>query len=129
MKGWKNWRKVLWYKYRSLKIDVGLFLIQKSMRKLLLVLVFAFIIPSLDWTVWLSMFPELKATAICESQLDPKAYNHDGGAQARGLFQITRKYHPEVSDKQAFNPYWSLRWAINVWYAGDAAKEWTCYKE
>lgn len=86
------------------------------------------IIPQLDFRIWADMFPELKQILICESNLRPDAYNYDKGAHARGIAQITRKYHPEVSDAQAYNPAWSLWWSINVWYAGNAKKEWNCYE-
>jgi hypothetical protein len=33
---------------------------------------------------------------------------------ARGLFQITRCYHPEVSDAQAYNPDFAIPWAVNL---------------
>ena len=75
------------------------------------------------------MFPELEATFQEESGLNPKAYNWDGGAEARGLAQITKKYHPEVSDKQAYNPWFALAWSIDIWHKGKAAKEWTCYRQ
>lgn len=31
---------------------------------------------------------------------------------ARGPLQITRCYHPEITDKQAFDLKWSLAWAL-----------------
>jgi len=43
--------------------------------------------------------------ATCESNLDDQAINtNEKGSQDRGLFQINDKYHPEVSDADAFNP-------------------------
>lgn len=31
---------------------------------------------------------------------------------ARGLLQITSCYHPQVTNEQAFDPYWSLAWGV-----------------
>ena len=99
-------------------------------KKLIIVLVFAWVIPqNLNWIIVLDFFPEVRETLKAESGLNPKAYNWDGGAEARGIAQITKKYHPEISDKQAYDPFWALTWSINVWYKGNAAKEWTCYKK
>jgi len=94
----------------------------------LFLFIFSIVIPQLDFHIWADMFPELKQILLCESNLNPNAYNYDKGAHARGIAQITRKYHPEVSDVQAYNPAWSLWWAINVWYAGNTKKEWSCYE-
>ena len=69
---------------------------------------YAAVAPEKEWMERLKENKTLYRIAKCESSLNPKAYSHDGGAQARGLFQITRKYHPEVSDQQAFDPKWSL---------------------
>jgi len=98
-------------------------------RKICLVLLSIWIIPQLDWRIWLNMWPELETTFQAESRLNPKAYNWDNGAEARGLAQITKKYHPEVSDVQAYNPWFSIAWGIDVFVKGNAAKEWTCYRK
>lgn len=45
--------------------------------------------------------------AYSESRFNPKA---DNGAD-RGLFQINRKYHPEVSDDCSFDAECAARWA------------------
>jgi len=43
--------------------------------------------------------------AKCESSLNEKAVNKNSdGSLDRGLFQINNKYHPEVTDAEAFNP-------------------------
>lgn len=31
---------------------------------------------------------------------------------ARGIWQITRCYHPEITDEQADDPEWSTQWAL-----------------
>jgi hypothetical protein len=49
--------------------------------------------------------------ARCENpRLDPKAVNiNKDGSRDRGLFQINSKWHPEVTDEQAFDPVFSTR--------------------
>jgi hypothetical protein len=49
--------------------------------------------------------------ARCENpKLDPKAVNiNKDGSRDRGLFQINDKWHPEVTDEQAFDPVFSTR--------------------
>lgn len=42
-----------------------------------------------------------------ESSWDPTA--HEG--QDRGIVQINSYWHPEVTDEQAFDPYWAIDWA------------------
>ena len=32
--------------------------------------------------------------------------------RARGLLQITQCYWPQISDAQAFDPEWSIKWAL-----------------
>jgi hypothetical protein len=54
--------------------------------------------------------PELAVrVARCENpKLDPKAVNiNKDGSRDRGLFQINDKWHPQVSDEQAFDPVFS----------------------
>jgi hypothetical protein len=48
--------------------------------------------------------------AKCESSLNPNAKNiNTGGSTDRGLFQINDKYHPEVSDAQAYDPMFATQ--------------------
>jgi len=46
-----------------------------------------------------------------ESEYNPKAKN-DGGEDGvdRGIAQINSKWHPEVTDEQAYDPEWSIKW-------------------
>lgn len=55
--------------------------------------------------------PELAvAVANCESNLDHSAVNtNKDGSRDRGLFQINSKWHPEVSDENAFDPIFSAK--------------------
>jgi len=46
--------------------------------------------------------------AQCESGLNPEAVNvNTDGSRDRGLYQINDKWHPEVTDEQAFDPIFS----------------------
>jgi len=58
--------------------------------------------------------------AKCEnSKLDPKAVNiNKDGSRDRGLFQINDKWHPEVSDEQAFDPIFSTRFFCKAFKEG-----------
>ena len=96
------------------------------MRKLLVVLIFAFIIPQgISFRTWLNMFPELEAVAKCESGFNSQAIGDHG--KSIGLFQIYLPSHPTITKKQALDPYWSLAWAINRYYAGEL-NIWVCHR-
>jgi len=60
-----------------------------------------------------------------ESQFNPRAKG-DGEA-SRGLWQISRIYHPEVSDAMAFNMRSSTEWSLDRIRAGKAG-EWSTYR-
>lgn len=62
----------------------------------------------------------LRNLVTSESQWNPKS---DNGFD-RGLVQINRKYNPEITDKQAFDPEFSLRFAAEKISKGEAWK-WT----
>ena len=59
-----------------------------------------------------------------ESQFNPRARG-DGDA-SRGLWQISKIYHPEVSDEVAFDVASSTRWSLGQIRAGKA-REWSTY--
>jgi hypothetical protein len=59
-----------------------------------------------------------------ESQFNPAAKG-DGEA-SRGLWQISKIYHPEVSDRVAFNAVSSTDWSLGRIRDGKA-KEWSTY--
>ena len=61
--------------------------------------------------------------ANCESRLDPLAIGDKG--LARGLFQIRKDYHPEVSTLMAFNIEQSTAWTIDMINAGKQG-QWSC---
>jgi hypothetical protein len=60
-----------------------------------------------------------------ESQFNPSAKG-DGEA-SRGLWQISRIYHPEVSDKVAFNIASSTEWSLERIRSGKV-NEWSTYR-
>lgn len=58
--------------------------------------------------------------ATCESKLNEKAINTNAqGSRDRGLFQINDKYHPEVSDAEAFNPIFATEFFCKAFKAGN----------
>lgn len=60
-----------------------------------------------------------------ESEFNPRAKG-DGEA-SRGLWQISRIYHPEVSDAVAFNVASSTEWSLERIRSGKA-NEWSTYR-
>ena len=59
--------------------------------------------------------------AWCESRLDPLADNgHD-----RGILQINRKFHPNITDEMAFDVDWALDWGAKE-IAEGRNSQWTC---
>lgn len=58
--------------------------------------------------------------ANCESGLNPTAVNVNAdGSTDRGLFQINNKYHPEVSDADAYNAEKSTQFFCMAFKAGN----------
>ena len=96
------------------------------MKKLCLILFFAFIIPQgISFRTWLNMWPELEKIVACESNFNPQAIGDHG--KSFGIFQIHLPSHPQVSKAQARDPYWSLAWAIDKYSKGEIGI-WSCYK-
>jgi soluble lytic murein transglycosylase-like protein len=62
----------------------------------------------------------------CESGYDPNALG-DGG-ESRGLTQINKPAHPNISDEQAFDIEFSLNFLAENLSKGNG-KMWTCYKK
>jgi hypothetical protein len=60
-----------------------------------------------------------------ESSFNPRAKG-DGEA-SRGLWQISRIYHPEVSDARAFNVATSTEWSLERIRSGKV-NEWSSYR-
>jgi hypothetical protein len=60
-----------------------------------------------------------------ESQFNPRARG-DGDA-SRGLWQISKIYHPEVSDAMAFGVRSSTQWSLERIKSGKA-NEWSTYR-
>ena len=65
----------------------------------------------------------LIALAFCESSLNPYAVGDNG--KSRGLFQIHKGYHPEITDEQAFSAEFSTQWVIDKINAG-GINQWSC---
>lgn len=71
--------------------------------------------------------------AQCESALNPKAILvNENGTRDRGIYQINDKWHPEVTDEQAFNPEFSAHFFCKAFKNGnlswwDASK--TCWSK
>ena len=60
-----------------------------------------------------------------ESEFNPRA--RGDGEASRGLWQISRIYHPEVSDTMAFNVASSTEWSLERIRSGKA-NEWSTYR-
>jgi len=64
--------------------------------------------------------------AYCESRFDTSAINENGGHSLdRGLFQINKKYHPEVSNECAFDLTCSTKWTM-MRITNGYQHEWMC---
>jgi len=63
------------------------------MKKFIIALCFSFIIPSLDWKIYLDFFPDIREVAKCESGISAKALNpkDTDGLPAKGLLQFKDK--------------------------------------
>lgn len=59
----------------------------------------------------------------CESNYDPKAVG-DGGA-SRGLVQIHRPSHPDITDEQAFDPHFAVEFITSEVAKGNLWM-WSC---
>ena len=64
--------------------------------------------------------PDLAArVAKAESKFNPEAKNtNSDGSKDRGLYQINNKWHPEVSDEQAFDPIFSTHFFCKAFKEG-----------
>jgi Transglycosylase SLT domain len=60
-----------------------------------------------------------------ESSFNPRAKGD--GESSRGLWQISKVYHPEVSDAQAFSVTSSTQWSLGRIRAGKVS-EWSSYR-
>lgn len=63
--------------------------------------------------------------AKCESGFKQYAFNPTNQSNDRGIFQISKRWHPTVTDDQAYDPTYSTRWTINKIKAG-GLKLWMC---
>lgn len=67
-----------------------------------------------------------EACANGESSWNPEAVG-DGG-DSRGVVQIHRPSHPDITDEQALDPYWAIEWMAKEFSEG-RAWQWTCWKD
>ena len=106
------------------------------MYKLLIVLVFAWVIPNIDYKIYLSMFPEIKSVAMCESGINSKALNpkDTDGLPAKGLLQFKDKTFYKwaklagIKNPDIWNPIQQIilyRWADE----NDLSNHWGCYNQ
>lgn len=60
---------------------------------------------------------------ICKYKRSP---NYGKPVRAKGIWQITDCYHPEITDKQAYDVIWSTAWALpRIASTSECTKEWT----
>jgi len=75
-----------------------------------------------EW-VKAGMWEQAYSVINCESRFDPWSIGDEGNS--RGLYQIHKKYHPEVSNECAFSPVCSTEWTIK-YVEKNGWKAWTC---
>lgn len=70
------------------------------------------------------------AIAMAESGGNPTAQNcnNPGGSCDRGILQINNQFHPEVSDKCAYNPLCAFTAAFSISNGGTDFSPWTTFK-
>ena len=51
--------------------------------------------------------------AHCESRFNRWAFNPTNNSNDRGVFQISKRWHPTVTDEQAYNIEWATNWTID----------------
>jgi soluble lytic murein transglycosylase-like protein len=62
----------------------------------------------------------------CESNFDPKALGDHN--QSRGLVQIHKPSHPQITDEQAFDPDFAISFLAKHLSEG-RGKMWTCWRQ
>lgn len=106
------------------------------MKKIIIVLAFTWIIPNLDWRVYLDFFPEIREISFCESRTNPKALNpkDTDGTRSVGLLQFKDKtfYNwaklAEIDEPDVWNPWQQIviyRWAKE----NDLLNHWGCWNQ
>lgn len=63
---------------------------------------------------------------MCESNDDPKALGDH--SHSRGLVQISNIYHPEITDKEAYDPLFALNFLAKALSEGKG-RQWTCARK
>ena len=75
-----------------------------------------------------SWLKALGDTLYCESKWNP-TLRYSSSRQLgvdRGVAQINSYYWPEITDAQADDPAWAIRWMVNRWVKGRAYL-WMCW--
>jgi len=67
----------------------------------------------------------VKKVIACESEYNPNALGDEG--HSRGLVQIHNKYHPEVSDEEAYDPAFAVGFLVQKLKEGQG-KQWSCFR-
>lgn len=62
----------------------------------------------------------------CESGYNPQAFGDHGNS--RGLVQIHKPSHPTITDEQAYDPDFSIRFLAQKLAEGKGSM-WTCYRK
>lgn len=74
---------------------------------------------------------QMAETINCESRWDPtiQSYHVRNGVRENswGIVQIHLTAHPNISKKQATDPYWSIEWMAQQFAKGNQ-RAWTCWK-
>lgn len=68
-----------------------------------------------------------RAIMMSEGKYNRLAYNPTNNSHDRGLFQISRKYHPEVTDECAYNIECNIREAYRISQGGTDWSPWYGY--
>lgn len=84
-----------------------------------------------DEKTGLAWIDVLGRVLYCESRYKHDALNEENntpaGSRDRGIAQINDHWHSNVTDKQAFDPVFSIKYVARHFAEGKAGL-WTCYK-
>lgn len=67
------------------------------------------------------------AVMSAESARYTRAYYDNGDSIDRGLFQINSKWHPDLDDDEAYNPWLNVRYAYEMSNHGANWTPWAAY--
>jgi hypothetical protein len=79
------------------------------------------------WGLSTTSREEMVGTLRCEDHdMDPGARGDNG--LARGVAQIRSDFHPDVSDSQADDPFFSINFMASYFARGQQA-QWSCWRQ